>query len=140
MTKLTAISEVPQCLLAMAMLLAGAAPAAADQLVLVCRSTVQRIQANGSAGVSDPYKVYVDTTAQTEHTDQGPPFSVSIDSQAIAGHYPNPSSPNISAYMHIDRTTGGYEFRQCVDSQCTAPPPSWILTDKGTCEKGEQRF
>src|SRR6185437_2806208 len=87
-----------------------AAPAAANQLTLVCQSSVPRIQANGSTVVSAPYKVYVDTAAQTEHTDSGAPYPVTIDSQAIAGHFAIPAAPNISAYMHIDRTTGGYEM------------------------------
>ncbi len=122
----------------MAILIGYPAAASADQLVLVCRSTVLRTQSNGGTGYGDSYKVYVDTTAKTEHTDQSTPFSVAIDRQAIAGRHQ--IAANVSAYTRIDRTTGDYELRQCLDSQCVQPPPSWIVTDKGHCEKGEQRF
>jgi len=138
MAKHLTLTGITRLLLGLAILFGGATAASADQLILVCRSTVQRTQIDGSTGTGDSYKVYVDTAAQTEHTDQAAPFSVAIDSQAIAGHYQ--ITPSVSAYSRIDRTTGDFEFRQCQDSQCAQPPPSWVLTDKGHCEKGEQRF
>jgi hypothetical protein len=141
MAKHLATSRIAQCLLGVALLFGSAASASADQLILVCRSNVLRAQQDGSTGYDDSYKIYVDTTAQTEHTDNYPaPFPVAIDSQAIAGHYQNPVFPNSATFTRIDRTTGDYEFRQCDGSQCGQPPASWVLTDKGHCEKGEQRF
>lgn len=127
---------------AAAILAAGLAPAAADQLTLVCQSAVPRSQNDGSVHVNDPYKVFIDTAAQTERIDmpQSVPFPVSIDSQSIAGQYPNPVFPNTHIYTRIDRTTGAYEFHICDGGQCSAPPPAWVLTDKGSCQKGEQKF
>jgi hypothetical protein len=121
-----------------AILFGGTGAASADQLTLVCRSTVMRTLADGSTGYTDPYKVFVDMGSRMEHTDYQAPFSVAIDDQAIAGRFQ--ISSDVAGYSHIDRTTGDYEYRQCLSGACGQPPSSWTMTDKGHCEKGQQRF